>query len=314
MSSLAYTRSGAGAPLVLLHGIGLDRRSWDPVLPALARHFDVIAVDLPGFGDSAPAGPGRPRSPGRSRGWPARPNSASPHRTWPGTRLAAGSRWSWPRSARSPRSPCSARPGCGSRDTPHVLPGQPAGHPLARPARRRAALPAGELPAGPDPRPRPDPRPPHPADARYARAAIEAMGTCPGFEAALAATARRRFLATAPIGAPVTLAFGSRDILLLPRNPATWTSFRPRQRQKRCPAAATCRWPTTPPPSPPSSPGPSRRPASPRLCVDASRQGRPGLARGLGRRSGAFPLRGGPGPVDRPVRPPRCGGPHLRHG
>ena len=55
MPTLAYTRSGTGAPLVLLHGIGLDRRSWDPVVPALSRHFDVIAVDLPGFGASAPA-------------------------------------------------------------------------------------------------------------------------------------------------------------------------------------------------------------------------------------------------------------------
>jgi len=54
MSTLAYTRSGAGAPLVLLHGIGMDRRAWDPVVPALARDFDVIAVDLPGFGESAP--------------------------------------------------------------------------------------------------------------------------------------------------------------------------------------------------------------------------------------------------------------------
>ena len=43
------------------------------------------------------------------------------------------------------------------------------------------------------------------------------MGTCPGFEATLAATARRRYLATAPITAPVTLAFGSRDVLLLRR-------------------------------------------------------------------------------------------------
>ena len=56
-SSLAYTRSGSGAPLVLLHGIGLNRQSWNPVVPALARQFDVIAVDLPGFGDSAPATP-----------------------------------------------------------------------------------------------------------------------------------------------------------------------------------------------------------------------------------------------------------------
>jgi len=51
-SSLVYTRSGSGAPLVLLHPLGLSRRSWNPVIPALARHFDVIAVDLPGFGDS----------------------------------------------------------------------------------------------------------------------------------------------------------------------------------------------------------------------------------------------------------------------
>jgi pimeloyl-ACP methyl ester carboxylesterase len=55
MPSLAFTRSGSGAPLVLLHGIGMSRQVWDPVVPALARHFDVIAVDLPGFGESAPA-------------------------------------------------------------------------------------------------------------------------------------------------------------------------------------------------------------------------------------------------------------------
>ena len=58
-SSLAYTRSGSGAPLVLLHGIGLSRRSWNPVIPTLAQHFDVIAVDLPGFGESAQPDPGQ---------------------------------------------------------------------------------------------------------------------------------------------------------------------------------------------------------------------------------------------------------------
>jgi pimeloyl-ACP methyl ester carboxylesterase len=35
-----------------MHGIGLDHRCWDPVLPQLERSRDVIAVDLPGFGDS----------------------------------------------------------------------------------------------------------------------------------------------------------------------------------------------------------------------------------------------------------------------
>ena len=51
----------------------------------------------------------------------------------------------------------------------------------------------------------------------YARETVTSMGTCTGFEATLAATARCRYLATAPITAPLTLAFGSRDVLLLPR-------------------------------------------------------------------------------------------------
>ena len=57
MTGLAFTRRGAGAPLVLLHGLGSSRRAWDPVVPALAERFDVLAVDLPGFGDSKPFPP-----------------------------------------------------------------------------------------------------------------------------------------------------------------------------------------------------------------------------------------------------------------
>ena len=57
MTRLAFTRRGAGAPLVLLHGLGSSRRAWDPVVPALAERFDVLAVDLPGFGDSKPFPP-----------------------------------------------------------------------------------------------------------------------------------------------------------------------------------------------------------------------------------------------------------------
>lgn len=48
-----FQREGAGRPLLLIHGIS-QRRNWDPVIPALAAHRDVIAVDLPGFGDSPP--------------------------------------------------------------------------------------------------------------------------------------------------------------------------------------------------------------------------------------------------------------------
>src|SRR5262249_59884291 len=48
-------------------------------------------------------------------------------------------------------------------------------------------------------------------------AASSTMGTCAGLEAAMAAADRRRSLAAGPIGAQVTVAFGSRDILLLRR-------------------------------------------------------------------------------------------------
>ncbi|MFF5982487.1 alpha/beta fold hydrolase [Streptomyces olindensis] len=50
--TLSYTREGRGAPLLLLHGIGHHRQVWDPVMPALAAERDVIAVDLPGCGES----------------------------------------------------------------------------------------------------------------------------------------------------------------------------------------------------------------------------------------------------------------------
>ncbi|WP_412741957.1 alpha/beta fold hydrolase [Krasilnikovia sp. MM14-A1004] len=50
----AHTRTGQGQTLVLLHPLGSSRSVWDPVVGALAGRFDVIAVDLPGFGESAP--------------------------------------------------------------------------------------------------------------------------------------------------------------------------------------------------------------------------------------------------------------------
>lgn len=52
LSELVYTRKGSGEPLVLIHGIGHRRQAWDPVFETLAQSFDVIAVDLAGFGES----------------------------------------------------------------------------------------------------------------------------------------------------------------------------------------------------------------------------------------------------------------------
>jgi pimeloyl-ACP methyl ester carboxylesterase len=51
---LAYHRHGAGPALVLLHGVGESSVGWRPVLRDLAERYDVISVDLPGFGASPP--------------------------------------------------------------------------------------------------------------------------------------------------------------------------------------------------------------------------------------------------------------------
>ncbi|MGE5287323.1 MAG: alpha/beta fold hydrolase [Micromonosporaceae bacterium] len=217
MSQLAFSRSGIGAPLVLLHGLGLSRQSWDPVVPALAERFGVIAVDLPGFGGSEPA-------PAQVEPLPAALAAAvaglldelgvtAPH-------LAGNSLGGWvalelarirPAASLTLLSPAGLWHGgtplyCrASLQASRWLTRHAAG-PLSRLVNYRLgrALVLGQTHGRP-----------MQLTAEYARAAIHAMGTCPGFDATLKATATRRFVAAAPIGAPVTVAFGSRDLLLL---------------------------------------------------------------------------------------------------
>ncbi|MBT2450909.1 alpha/beta fold hydrolase [Streptomyces sp. ISL-43] len=59
-TTAAYERKGAGEPLLLLHGIGHHLQAWHPVTDVLAAAYDVIAVDLPGFGASEPLPHGVP--------------------------------------------------------------------------------------------------------------------------------------------------------------------------------------------------------------------------------------------------------------
>jgi pimeloyl-ACP methyl ester carboxylesterase len=215
MTTLAYTRTGAGAPLVLLHGIGSSRHAWEPVIPALAERFDVLAIDLPGFGDSgalpaeveprpaalAAAVAGllddlcitAPHIAGNSLGgWVAlelaaiRPVASlallSPAGLWRGTvplydsvSLRA-SRWFSRHAAGALSRLVNYRLGRA------LVLGQTHGRPFR-------ITPA------------------------YARAAIRALGTSPGFDATMRATICG-YRAGPPIEAPVTLAFGSRDLLL----------------------------------------------------------------------------------------------------
>jgi len=216
MTTLAHTRTGAGEPLVLLHGLGSSRRAWDPVVPALAERFDVIAVDLPGFGDSGPLPPGveprpaalaaavaglldefgitRPHVAGNSLGgWVAlelaaiRPVASlallSPAGLWRGNMPLYDQA-----SLRVSRWLARHAAGFLSRLVSYRL---------------GRALVLGQTHG----------RPFHIAPG-YARMAIRAMGACPGFGPTMKATVRP-YRSGPPIDAPVTVAFGSRDLLLL---------------------------------------------------------------------------------------------------
>lgn len=58
MSATAYDVHGDGAPVILIHGLGLNRAMWQWQLPALSSRFQVVCYDLLGHGDSPkPAGP-----------------------------------------------------------------------------------------------------------------------------------------------------------------------------------------------------------------------------------------------------------------
>jgi haloalkane dehalogenase len=49
---LHYRAAGAGLPVLLVHGWPTSSFLWRNVMPAIAQHRRVIAVDLPGFGGS----------------------------------------------------------------------------------------------------------------------------------------------------------------------------------------------------------------------------------------------------------------------
>jgi pimeloyl-ACP methyl ester carboxylesterase len=218
MTTLAHARRGAGAPLVLLHGIGSARQAWDPVVDSLAEQFDVIAIDLPGFGESKPL-------PAHIEPRPAvlaaavasfldEMNIATPHIAgnslggWvalelAGIRPVASLALLSPAGLWRRRTPLYDR--VSLRATRWVA--EHATGPLCRLMKYRLAriLVLGQS---------------HGRPARispeYARMAVRAMGTSPGFEATMKATEPICYLSGPPIDAPVTVAFGSRDFILLP--------------------------------------------------------------------------------------------------
>ena len=52
--SFHFERLGTGRPLLMVLGLGANLRTWDPLLTALRDSRELILVDLPGHGRSAP--------------------------------------------------------------------------------------------------------------------------------------------------------------------------------------------------------------------------------------------------------------------
>jgi pimeloyl-ACP methyl ester carboxylesterase len=216
--ALAFETHGSGPTLVLVHGTGSHRGMWDPVVDALARERRVIAVDLPGFAGSAkePADPSpvglatylerwfaeqgldRPHVAGNSLGGGLALELARRRAVASATALSPIGFWTPQELVFAQRSLRAAR-----AIVKRLRPAIPA---LTRTAAGRIAL-FSQLYGRPW-RLSPD----------EARAAIDAFVDAPAFDAVLEASGRYRFGAGDELrGIPVTVAWGTRNALLIPR-------------------------------------------------------------------------------------------------
>jgi pimeloyl-ACP methyl ester carboxylesterase len=218
LPDLAADVRGAGPPLLLLHGIGGTRRIWDPIVAPLAADHEVIAVDLPGFGDSAPLPDGATPDPQTlaralgelldARGIARAHLAGSSLGAWIALELARLGR------ARSVTSLCAAgfwsRPLLGEGELARK-PGRaiarallPVMGPLLHTeAGRRVVLGMNMA---------------HPERVTHAEALdiVRAYALAPGYPATNLAMRRAVFAGPAGIDVPVTLAWGERDRLVRP--------------------------------------------------------------------------------------------------
>jgi pimeloyl-ACP methyl ester carboxylesterase len=217
-SRLAYDRTGQGEPLVLLHGQGFSRRSFDTVVAELAIHRDVIAVDLPGHGES----PRQPKGAGNAPSdLAAAVGGLLDELGLPTAHVAGNSSGGWvalelAKTGRARTVTALAPAGLWRRRAPlHIRAGMRQARLNAKIVRRvfpnaprtrlGRAFAASQVSGNPF-------RVPY----QPAHDAIHAMAAAPGFRETLRALEKDRFTGGEAITVPVTVAFGTRDRVLLP--------------------------------------------------------------------------------------------------
>ena len=217
--SSTITAAGRASRSCSIHGIGHTWRGWRPMLPELEQRFDVLAVDLPGFGHSAALPAGTDSTPealadaveremlgagfdsahfagnslggwislelarrGRARTVTAISPAGLQHareKAW-GAGILRGMRWACAEPADRPRPPLR------NPVTRSLL----AGPALARPWRYDPDLLIEE---------------------------IELFASCPGFDATLPHTFHAQPRGLTELDVPVLLLWGTLDLILLPR-------------------------------------------------------------------------------------------------
>lgn len=217
-SRLAYDRTGQGEPLVLLHGQGFSRRSFDPVVPLLAARRDVIAVDLPGHGESPRQRTGVGSAP---RDLAVAVAELLDELGLPTAHVAGNSSGGWValelgKLGRARTVTALAPAGLWRRTAPWLI------RVGMRQARLNAKIVRRLVPDAPRSRlgraVAASQVSGHPFRMPYqpAHDAIHAMAGAPGFRETLRALEKDRFTGGDAITVPVTVAFGTRDRVLLP--------------------------------------------------------------------------------------------------
>lgn len=239
---------------MLLHGIGGSWRQWSPLLPMLESACEVFALDLPGFGESAP----RVRVPATIAGHADAVEAELDAAGLASVHLVGNSSGGWLalELARRGRARTVVALSPAGMWTPRedtyryfvllsahyaakLISRVPA---LTRTPARRWLLNWWLFMARPGR-----------WSAEQAAEQLRALGGAPSYTEFLSWTRGRRVEGLGDVACPVLIAWGSRDLLLPRRQAARFVRELPTGSFDCYAASGTCPWPTTLTSSPPPS-------------------------------------------------------------